>query len=171
MPVIFGAEVNRIRIALFAALLLPQALLNSRAAADDPPREASLESAYQAYEASDYSKAAQLLKRAAEQNPRDPEIDLLLAKTYYESRQHDPAITSAEKAVALDPQNSVYHEWLGRAYGDKAEHAGIFSGLSLAKKTRKEFETAVRLDDRNFSARQALIEYDCSAPGIAGGGE
>jgi tetratricopeptide (TPR) repeat protein len=29
----------------------------------------------------------------------------------------------------------------------------------------------VRLDERNFSARQALIEYDCSAPGIAGGGE
>jgi tetratricopeptide (TPR) repeat protein len=171
MPVIFGAEVNRIRIALFAALLLPQALLNSRAAADDPPREASLESAYQAYEASDYSKAAQLLKRAAEQNPRDPEIDLLLAKTYYESRQHDPAITSAEKAVALDPQNSVYHEWLGRAYGEKADHAAMFSALSLAKRARKEFERAVQLDERNFSAYQALIEFDCSAPSIAGGGE
>ena len=47
----------------------------------------------------------------------------------------------------------------------------MFSGLSLAKKTRKEFETAVHLDEKNFSARQALIEYDCSAPGIAGGGE
>ena len=70
-----------------------------------------------------------------------------------------------------NPQNSVYHEWLGRAYGGKAEHAGMFSGLSLAKKTRKEFETAVQLDEMNFSARQALIEYDCSAPGIAGGGE
>ena len=29
----------------------------------------------------------------------------------------------------------------------------------------------MRLDERNFSATQALIEYDCSAPGIAGGGE
>src|SRR5262249_30690959 len=35
----------------------------------------------------------------------------------------------------------------------------------------KEFETAVHLDESNFSAMQALIEYDCSAPGIAGGGE
>jgi len=43
--------------------------------------------------------------------------------------------------------------------------------MSLAKKTRKEFETAVQLDGRNFSARQALIEFDCSAPGIVGGGE
>jgi tetratricopeptide (TPR) repeat protein len=171
MPVIFGAEVNRIKIALFAALLLPQASLSTRAAADEPPRDARLEAARQAYEASDYPRAAQLLKRAAEQNPRDPEIDLLLAKTYYESQQHDAAITSAEKAVALDPQNSVYHEWLGRVYGEKADHAGMFSALSLAKKARREFERAVQLDAKNFSAYQALIEFDCSAPSIAGGGE
>jgi len=111
------------------------------------------------------------LQEAASKNPQNAEIHLLLAKTYNEINQHDAAIASAERAVALDPQSSVYHEWLGRSYGAKAEHAGIFSGLSLAKKTRKEFEMAVRLDERNFSARQALIEYDCSAPGIAGGGE
>jgi len=111
------------------------------------------------------------LQEAASKNPQNAEIHLLLAKTYSEINQHDAAIASAERAVALDPQSSVYHEWLGRSYGAKAEHAGIFSGLSLAKKTRKEFEMAVRLDERNFSARQALIEYDCSAPGIAGGGE
>ena len=29
----------------------------------------------------------------------------------------------------------------------------------------------MQLDERNFSAAQALIEFDCSAPGIAGGGE
>jgi tetratricopeptide (TPR) repeat protein len=73
--------------------------------------------------------------------------------------------------VAIDPQNSIYHEWLGRAYGEKASHAIWFSAMSLAKKTRKEFETAVQLDGKNFSARQALIEYDCSAPGMVGGGE
>ena len=130
-----------------------------------------IESGRQAYESSDYPKAAQILQEAAAKNPQNSEIYLLLAKTYNEMQQHDQAIASAEKAVSLDPQNSVYHEWLGRAYGEKAEHAGVFSGLSLAKKTRKEFETAVRLDEKNFSARQALIEYDCSAPGIAGGGE
>src|SRR6266404_2000912 len=171
MPAIFGAEVNRIKIALFAALLLPLAFLSTRALADDAPRDARLEAAHEAYEANDYAKAAQLLNRAAERNPRDAEIDLLLAKTYYESQQRDAAITSAEKAVALDPQNSVYHEWLGRVYGEKAGHAGMFSALSLAKKTRKEFERAVQLNEKNFAAYQALIEFDCSAPSIAGGGE
>ena len=134
-------------------------------------QDKDIDAGRQAYEASDYANAAQFLHEAAAKNPQNAEAYLWLAKTYSEMQEHDAAIANAEKAVALDPQNSVYHEWLGRAYGDKAEHAGIFSGLSLAKKTRKEFETAVRLDDRNFSARQALIEYDCSAPGIAGGGE
>jgi tetratricopeptide (TPR) repeat protein len=131
----------------------------------------AVETGRQAYESSDYPKAVQVLQEAAAKNPQNSEIYLLLAMTYNEMQQHDQAIASAEKAVSLEPQNSVYHEWLGRAYGEKAEHAGPFSGLSLAKKTRKEFETAVRLDEKNFSARQALIEYDCSAPGIAGGGE
>jgi tetratricopeptide (TPR) repeat protein len=134
-------------------------------------QDEGLEAGRQAYEASDYGKAAQLLQEAAAKNPQNSEIQLLLAKTYYETQQHDAAIASAEKAVALEPQNSVFHEWLGRTYGEKAEHAGMISGMSLAKKTRKEFDTAVRLDERNFSARQALIEYDCSAPGIVGGGE
>ena len=155
---------------LLIALVLASAAFGASSAARLQPDE-KFESGRQAYEASDYSKAAQLLQEAASKNPQNAEIHLLLAKTYNEINQHDAAIASAERAVALDPQSSVYHEWLGRAYGAKAEHAGIFSGLSLAKKTRKEFETAVRLDERNFSARQALIEYDCSAPGIAGGGE
>jgi tetratricopeptide (TPR) repeat protein len=162
--------VNLIKIALFAACLLPQALLSARAA-DEPRPAESLKAAHEAYEAGDYPKAAQFLQKAALQNPRDPEIHLLLAKTYYESQQHDAAIANAEKAVALDPQNSVYHEWLGKVYGEKADHAGMFSALSLAKKARKEFERAVQLDEGNFSARQALIEFDCSAPGVAGGGE
>jgi tetratricopeptide (TPR) repeat protein len=156
---------------LLVELLFASAAFGASSSATRLRQEEVFESGRQAYEASDYSKAAQLLQEAASKNPRNAEIYLLLVKTYNEMQQHDAAIASAEKAVALDPQSSVYHEWLGRAYGAKAEHAGIFSGLSLAKKTRKEFETAVRLDERNFSARQALIEYDCSAPGIAGGGE
>src|SRR5262249_23823296 len=131
----------------------------------------AVESGRRAYEAGDYTKAAQLLQESATKTPQNGEIQLLLTKTYYETQQHDAAIASGEEAVAIDPKNSSYHEWLGRAYGEKAEHAGMFSGMSLAKKTRKEFDTAVRLDERNFSARQALIEFDCSAPGIVGGGE
>jgi tetratricopeptide (TPR) repeat protein len=131
----------------------------------------TIAAARRAYEICDYEKAAELLQQAATTNPSNGEIHLLLAKTYYEAEHHDAAIASAEKAVALEPQNSVYHEWLGRVYGEKADHAGMFAALSLAKKARREFEKAVELNEMNFGAQQALIEFDCSAPGFAGGGE
>jgi tetratricopeptide (TPR) repeat protein len=150
-----------------AALLLGSTCL---AAANVRPDE-GLEEARHAFEASDYMKAIQMLQAAAAKEPTNGDIQLLLAKSYLELQEHDAAIHSAEKAVALDPKSSIYHEWLGRAYGEKADHAGWFSAISLAKKTNKEFVTAVELDSRNFSARQALIEFDCSAPGMVGGGE
>ena len=152
---------------LLAALSLASAAL----AVTNVVQEASLEAGRRAYEASEYANAVLALQAAAAREPQNGDVQLLLAKSYLELQEHDPAIKSAEKAVAIDPKNSIYHEWLGRAYGEKADHAGWFSAISLAKKTRKEFETAIQLNGKNFSARQALIEFDCSAPGIVGGGE
>lgn len=159
---------TRGKLGFVVVLLTSTAIAAARATVKHDDR---LEEARHAYEASDYAKAIEVLQEASARDPRNGDIQLLLAKSYLELQQHDAAIRSAEKAVALDPQNSVFHEWLGRAYGDKADRAGWFSAISLAKKTRKEFQTAVELDAGNFSARQALIEFDCSAPGLVGGGE
>ena len=156
------------RLPVLIALLAGTAIAPARPTVK---HEESLEEARRAFEASDYAKAIEVLEEVSAKEPKNGDIQLLLAKSYLELQQHDAAIRSAEKAVALDPQNSVFHEWLGRAYGDKADRAGWFSAISLAKKTRKEFQMAVDLDDRNFSARQALVEFDCSAPGLVGGGE
>jgi tetratricopeptide (TPR) repeat protein len=129
------------------------------------------ESAKQAYESGDYAKATQLLSEAAAAEPENAEIQWLLTKTHLEMLQYEAAIKSAERAVALEPKSSLYHEWLGRAYGEKADHSGFISALGFAKKTQREFQTAVELDGKNFAARQALIEYDCAAPAMANGGE
>jgi len=152
-------------------LLAALCIASGAIAATTVKQEASLEVGRRAYEASEYPKAIQALQAAAAVDPKNGDVQLLLAKSYLELQQHDPAIKSAEKAVAIDPRNSIYHEWLGRAYGEKADRASWFSAISLAKKTRKEFETAVQLDAKNYSARQVLIEFDCSAPGLVGGGE
>ena len=112
--------------------------------------ESGLEAGRQAYEASEYDKAVQILEEAAEKNSDDAEIQLLLAKSHFELRQFDAAIGNASRAVAIAPNNSVYHEWLGRSYGEKASKSSWFSALSLAKKAQEEFETAVRLDKKNF---------------------
>jgi tetratricopeptide (TPR) repeat protein len=131
----------------------------------------TLEAGRRAYEVSDYAKAVLELQAAAAKEPQNGEIELLLTKAYLELQERDAAINSAERAVAIDPKSSVYHEWLGRAYGEKADHSSMFTAVGFAKKTHREFEIAVQLDEKNFAARQALIEFDCAAPGMVGGGE
>jgi len=46
-------------------------------------------------------------------------------------------VSSAEKAVAINPKDSNYHRWLGEAYGAKADHASMVSAYSLARKDAK----------------------------------
>jgi tetratricopeptide (TPR) repeat protein len=134
-------------------------------------QEAPLDAAKRAYEKGDYNKAIEILKGAAGKEPDNGEIPLLLTKSYLESKQYDNAVRSGEKTVAIDPKNSAYHQWLGEAYGGKADHASLLTAYSWARKTQKEFATAVQLDERNFDAAQDLIEYDCTAPSMVGGGE
>jgi len=152
------------RAMLSASLFL--AALPLAAMAQNSP----LASANHAYEKGDYTKAIEILKPAAEKEGNG-EIHLLLTKCYLEIKRWDAAVTSGEKAVASNPQSSVYHQWLGDAYGQKANHASMLSAYPLARKTQKEFETAVKLDEKNFDAMLDLIEYDCTAPSIVGGGE
>src|SRR5215472_17675252 len=66
----------------------------------------------------------------------------LLSRAYYAIEQWDNAVKNAEKAVSLAPNNSMYHLWLGREYGEKANAANPLSAASLAKKTKAEFEQA-----------------------------
>src|SRR5437660_10343603 len=100
--------------------------------------EESLEEARRAYDASDYGKAIEVLEEASAREPKNGAIQLLLAKSYLALQQHDAAIRSAEKAVALDPANSLLHEWLGRPEGRKAGRTGRLSAISLASKTWEE---------------------------------
>ncbi len=100
----------------------------------------------------------------------DPASLNLLSRAYYAIEQWDNAIANGEKAVALDQNNSKYHLWLGREYGEKAAAVNPLSAASLAKKTKNEFEQAVKLDPANVPARADLSEYYTDAPSIMGGG-
>ena len=133
--------------------------------------ETSLDKAKAAFEKGEYTQAIEILKNAASGETNNGDLFVLLARSYLELNQYDAAVNSAEKAVLLSPKNSEYHRWLGEAYGAKADHASMLSAYSLARKTQKEFAAAVDLDAHNFDAQQDLIEYDCTAPGMVGGGE
>jgi tetratricopeptide (TPR) repeat protein len=102
--------------------------------------------------------------------PRDAESYNLLCRAYFALADWDKGISACEKAVSFDPDNAQYHLWLGRVYGEKADHAGFLTAAGLAKKVRSEFETAVRLNPESAEARTDLAEFYLEAPGIVGGG-
>lgn len=102
--------------------------------------------------------------------PNDALAHNLLCRAYFSLGQWDRGISACEKAVSLDPDNSQFHLWLGRIYGEKADRSGFLTAAGLARHVRNEFETAVRLNPNNVDARSDLAEFYIDAPGIIGGG-
>ncbi len=100
----------------------------------------------------------------------DPASLNLLSRAYYAIEQWDNAVTNGEKAATQRPDNAMYHLWLGREYGQKAANVNPLSAASFAKKTKAEFEQAVKLDPANVQARADLSEYYTDAPSFMGGG-
>jgi cytochrome c-type biogenesis protein CcmH/NrfG len=103
--------------------------------------------------------------------PNDADSYNLLCRAYFVLENWDAALKSCQKAVSLQPSNSDFHLWLGRAYGEKASRAIFFSAAGLAKKVRTEFETAVQLNPGNLEARADLAQFYVEAPGLVGGGK
>jgi Flp pilus assembly protein TadD len=103
--------------------------------------------------------------------PSDAESANLLCRAYFAREDWDRAESSCKKAVSLDPGNSRFHLWLGRAFGEKADRANPFAAMVLAGKVRGEFERAVELNPKDVDARLDLAEFYLSAPGIVGGSE
>jgi len=145
------------RAVLFLALSLP-----ARAAADSPKDLLA---------AGRVDDAIQTLKQQISHSPTDAEANNLLCRAYFMLEEWDHGISACERAVNLAPQNSLYHLWLGRVYGEKADRAGFMSAAGLAKKVRSEFERAVELDPKSWQARADLAEFYLEAPGIVGGGK
>jgi tetratricopeptide (TPR) repeat protein len=110
------------------------------------------------------------LQRRISKAPNDAESYNLLCRAYFTLSEWDKGISGCEKAVSLDPGNAQYHLWLGRLYGEKADHSHFLAAAGLAKKVRGEFETAVRLNPNSAEARTDLAEFYLEAPGIVGGG-
>jgi tetratricopeptide (TPR) repeat protein len=145
------------RAALFLALSLP-----ARAATDSPKDLLA---------AGRVDDAIQTLKQQISHSPTDAEANNLLCRAYFMFEEWDHGISACERAVNLAPQNGLYHLWLGRIYGEKADRAGFMSAAGLAKKVRTEFERAVELDPKSWQALTDLAEFYLEAPGIVGGGK
>ena len=103
-------------------------------------------------------------------SPQDGALQNLLCRAYFSLEDWDRGISACEQAVSWAPDNAVYHMWLGRIYGEKADASNFLAAAGLAKKVRNEFEKAVQLNPDNVDARTDLAEFYLEAPGIVGGG-
>ncbi len=75
-----------------------------------------------------------------------------------------------QAAVEERPNSADYFDWLGRAYGKRAETSNPLMAPGLASKARDAFEKAVQLDPKNADALSDLFDYYLEAPGFLGGG-
>jgi tetratricopeptide (TPR) repeat protein len=104
------------------------------------------------------------------QNPQEAQAHLLLCRAFYAEEMADYAVTECEAAMTTLGGNSQAQDWMGRAYGLKADHSGPLQGYKLAGKVKTAFETAVQLDAKNGEAVNDLSEYYVGAPSLLGGG-
>jgi tetratricopeptide (TPR) repeat protein len=121
------------------------------------------------FEAGKFKEAKTVFEPAFKTNARDAAAAFYLGRIAMEERKNDRAADYFEAATKLDPQNSTYFLWLGRAYGREAQNANVLRQPGLAKKTRNAWERAIQLDADNLDARSDLSQYYVQAPGFLGG--
>ena len=151
---------NRPNIVVALLMLLSVVALSRGASAD-------FERAEELYQRTEYQSALDILIPLS---PKSAAVYALIGKTYYMDGQSKNSATYLEKAVAEDSSNSGYYDWLGKAYGRRAEESSFLTALAYARKTRESFERAVALDEANLEALGDLFEYYLEAPGVVGGG-
>ncbi|HXN99211.1 MAG TPA: tetratricopeptide repeat protein [Candidatus Acidoferrales bacterium] len=157
LALLAGATILSTIVPVGATLLCPTGF-----AAD---ASGAIQTAQHQFNSGNYTAAIKTLQTVP-QASTNAEAQYWIGRCYYELHDYDNAITAAEKSVELDPKSSLYHEWLGRIYGGKADRDRSFS---YARKVKKEFEEAVRLNPSNIDARRDLEQYSMEAPWVVGG--
>jgi tetratricopeptide (TPR) repeat protein len=132
--------------------------------------QAQAETPQQLLDAGRVDQLRQILEQQIRTAP-NAEAYNLLCRADFELDAWDVGIPECEKAVSLAPDNGLYHLWLGRIYGEKADRVNFIKAAGLAGKVRHEFERAVELMPDSWEARTDLAEFYLEAPGIVGGGE
>lgn len=125
-----------------------------------------LESARHLFDEGQYGAVITKLESAQSEYPTSAAICFWMGRTFFEIRDFDRSILELKKAVSLDGKISAYHQWLGRAYGGKADKEKSFF---VARNAKGQFEAAVKLDPSNVAARRDLADYCMQAPWIVGG--
>lgn len=120
------------------------------------------------YERTEYKQA--LLELEKQPALRSAQGSFLAGQCWYQLGDFKRAVESLEQAAGMEPGNSIYQLWLGRAHGRRAETSNPLAAPGHAVKARNAFEKAVQLDPSNVEAMSDLFSYYLEAPGFLGGG-
>lgn len=143
------------------AVLLATATETLTAADNDSP-EALIETEH-------WKRARDIVEPRLKSNPNDLQALFIMARYKEAAGDFSAALALTEKLLALDPKNADYHCLLAFIYGRQVVRAGILRKIGLARRIKKEAETALKLNPKHVEARLILIEYYRLAPGIVGG--
>ncbi len=130
--------------------------------------QSALDRAEDLYQRTDYTASLEALSGLS--SPTAAEY-CLIGRDYMMLGDFKKATEALERASGMEPGNSNYALWLGRAWGRRAETSSPFTAPMSAAKARDAFERAVQLDPKNLEALSDLFDYYLQAPGFLGGGE
>ena len=153
------------RISALRGLGLPVIFSAILFASTVPVRAADLDGAENLYKRTSFEGSLALLDK----HTTNPETNFLIGRDYYMLADFKKAADYLQKSADEQP-NSEIMDWLGRAYGKRAQLANPLMAPSLASKARQAFERAVELDGNNREALSDLFEYYLNAPSFLGGG-
>jgi tetratricopeptide (TPR) repeat protein len=118
------------------------------------------------YQHTDYQRSIGLLDKQS----NDPAVQFLLGRDYFMLGDFKKASECLENAVYGAPASAEYVDWLGRAYGKRAENSNLLFAPGFASKARQAFEKSVEVNPRDSDALSDLFDYYLDAPGFMGGG-
>jgi tetratricopeptide (TPR) repeat protein len=108
--------------------------------------------------------------RNSDRGLKDAATLQLIGQNYFMLAEYKKATEWLEKAAAMEPENAQLLNWLGRAYGRRAETSNPFTAPGYASKARQMFEKSVAIDPGNKEATGDLLDFYLDAPGFMGGG-
>lgn len=118
------------------------------------------------YNRTEYDRSLSLL----DQHSNDAATNFLVGRNLFMTGNFKGASEAFEKATQATPSNSEYFDWLGRAFGRRAETSNPLMAPAWASRARQAFEKSVQLDPKNRDALADLFDYYLEAPGFLGGG-
>lgn len=150
----------------FEGMGVAAAFLFSMAAGQTLSAAQDLSKAEDLYQRTEYQASLELLDKKS----RDAATEFLIGRDLFMLGDFKKSSEFLERAVDDKPTSGEYMDWLGRAYGKRAETSNPLFAPGLASRARQSFERSVALEPANADALSDLFDYYLDAPGILGGG-